>query len=195
MGAVITMLIAALAIVIDGKESSDTATVSAPMPSHTTKARAASASTETADTAAATSSYPVVNFTYEKVWPLTAQLVNITENLYGFPGGGLVPPPHYTILMVQVDITSKIVGRAIPSPVFKLVCSEPGVKFGASGLYGYDGGPDAAPDPSGSYIDLGDGQPHAWDSEWEVPEGTSTAGVICQLEEATDYSPMIQALN
>jgi hypothetical protein len=101
MGAVIAMLVVALAIVIGSKESGGTATVSTPTPRQETTAATASTPTETAATAATASSYPVVNFTYnqEGAWPFTAQIVSITENTTGFPGTAVVSP-GYTVLMV-----------------------------------------------------------------------------------------------
>lgn len=187
MGAVIAMLIAALAIVIGGKESSGTATVSAPTTSHATTASAPSTSTETADTAAATaSSYPVVNFTYnqEGAWPFTAQIVSITENTTGFPGTAVVSP-GYTVLMVQINITSKTTRSVVPGPSYlKVLCSGPNSSQWKNEYNdnGYDEGSESAPDSAGNNIAPGDGQPHPWDAEWEVPEGTSTESVRCSLE-------------
>ena len=186
MGAVIAMLVVALAIVIGSKESSRTATVLSPTPPHET-ATTTSAPTETAATAAATaSSYPMVNFTYnqEGAWPFTAQIVSMRENTTGFPGTAVVSP-GYTVLMVQVNITSKTIRSVVPGPSYlKVLCSGPN-----SGQWkdeyndnGYDEGSESAPDPAGNNIAPGDGQPHPWDAEWEVPEGTSTESVQCSLE-------------
>jgi hypothetical protein len=185
MGAVIAMLVVALAIVISGKESSGTPTISAPTP-HEAATDTASTPTQTATTAATPSSYPVVSFTYnqEGAWPFTAQIVSIRENTTGFPGTAVVSP-GYTVLMVQVNITSKTIRSVVPGPSYlKVLCSGPN-----SGQWkneyndnGYDEGSGSAPDPAGNNIAPGDGQPHPWDAEWEVPEGTSTESVSCSLE-------------
>jgi hypothetical protein len=184
MGAVIAMLVVALAIVIGNKESSGTATVSTPAPRQETTAATASTPTETA--AATASSYPVVAFTYnqEGAWPFTAQIVSITENTTGFPGTSIVSP-GYAVLMVQVNITSKTIRSVVPGPSYLTVlCSGPN-----SGQWkneyndnGYDTGSESAPDPAGNNIAPGDGQPHPWDAEWEVPEGTSTEDIACSME-------------
>lgn len=150
-------------------------------------------STQTTTTPAS-SSYPLVHFTYEKVWPFTAQLMSITESPNGYPGGGTGPPPGHTMLMVEVDITSQITDRSVPTPPFKLACSEAGAQFDQAGISGFKVGAEGAPGVSESSIQLADGEPHPWDAEWEVPEGTSTSGVICQLEEPTTYAPVVQNL-
>jgi hypothetical protein len=151
--------------------------------------------TETTPTAETTSSHPVVHFAaYEGAWPFTAQIASVTENPNGFPGGGVVPPQGQTVLMVQVNITSEVTGRTVPAPMLALHCSVPGVQFGNEGLYGFDGG-EEAPDSSGSQIAFGDGQPHAWDDEWEVPEGTSTTEVSCELDVGTAGTKGYLALN
>jgi hypothetical protein len=187
MGAVIAMLIAALAIVIGGKESSGTGTVSVPTPSRTAEANTASVSTERTTTAASvTSSYPLVNFTYtqEGAWPFTAQIVSITENTTGFPGTAIVSP-GYTVLMVQINITSKTTRSVVPGPEYLTVlCSGPNSNQWKNEYNdnGYDEGNESAPDPAGNNIAPGDGQPHPWDAEWEVPEGTSTASIACSME-------------
>jgi hypothetical protein len=187
MGAVIAMLVVALAIVISGKESGGTPTISAPTPPHEAGTDTASAPTETATTAAATaSSYPVVNFTFnqEGAWPFTAQIVSITENTTGFPGTAVVSP-GYTVLMVQINITSKTVRSVVPGPSYiKVLCSGPNSSQWKDEYNdnGYDEGSESAPDPAGNNIAPGDGQPHPWDAEWEVPEGTSTESVSCSLE-------------
>jgi hypothetical protein len=197
---VVGMLAVTLAIVISGGESNNsTATASAPAaytpPTQAATTAVTTPAATTTPAAPASSSYSLVHFTYEKVWPFTAQLMSVTESPNGFPGGGPVPPPNRTILMVQVNITSQVTDRPVPTPQFKLVCSEPGVQFGQSGLSGFKDDPEGAPGISESSIDLGDGQPHEWDSEWEVPESTTTSGVICQLEEPTTYAPVVQILN
>jgi hypothetical protein len=141
-----------------------------------------STQTGTAATPEPSSSHTVVHFTaYDDAWPFTAQIASITENPNGFPGGGMVPPQGYTVLMVKVNITSQVTGRTVPAPELVLHCSEPGVRFGQEGLYGFDRGEEEAPDSSASFVAFGDGQPHAWDDEWEVPEGTSTTDVTCEL--------------
>jgi hypothetical protein len=183
MGAMIAMLVVALAIVISGKESSGTATVSAPTPPQETNA--APAPTQTAATAAAPS-YPVVDFTFnqEGAWPFTAQIVSIKENTTGFPGTAVVSP-GYTVLMVQVNITSKTIRSAVPGPShLKVLCSGPNSSQWKNEYNdnGYDQGSESAPDPAGSNIAPGDGQPHPWDAEWEMPEGTSTKDIACSME-------------
>jgi hypothetical protein len=187
MGAVIAMLVVALAIVIGGKESSGTATVSVPTLPHETATNVASTPTATATTATtAPASYPVVNFTYnqEGAWPFTAQIVSITENTTGFPGTAVVSP-GYTVLMVQINITSKTVRSVVPGPSYlKVLCSGPNSSQWKNEYNdnGYNEGSESAPDPAGNNIAPGDGQPHPWDAEWEVPEGTSTESVRCDLE-------------
>lgn len=186
MGAVIAMLVVALAIVISGKESGGTATVSTPTRPTEPAANAASTPTQTATTAAAISSYPVVSFTFnqEGAWPFTAQIVSIKENIIGFPGTSVVSP-GYTVLMVQVNITSKTVRSVVPGPSYlKILCSGPN-----SGQWkneyndnGYDEGSESKPNPAGDNIAPGDGLPHPWDAEWEVPEGTSTENLQCSME-------------
>ena len=105
----------------------------------------------------------------------------MTENPNGFAGSGLVPPEGYTVLMVQVNITSEVTGRTVPPPYLKLHCAIPGVQFGREGSYGFDG-VEEAPAFDGPKIAFGDGQPHPWDGEWEVPEGASTSELSCELE-------------
>jgi hypothetical protein len=186
MGAVIAMLVVALAIVISGKESGGTPTASTPTPPIETAATtAASTPTQTATTAAV-SSYPVISFTYnqEGAWPFTAQIASVRENTTGFPGTAIVSP-GYTVLMVQVNITSKTVRSVVPGPAYiKVLCSGPN-----SGRWkdeyndnGYDEGSEAKPDPAGNNIAPGDGLPHPWDAEWEVPEGTNTENLQCSME-------------
>ena len=88
--------------------------------------------------------------------------------------------------MVQVAITSQITGRmtAVPEPAVS--CHAPNDRtWSYQGNDGYDQG-STSPDPQGDSIPLGDGQPHLWDAEWEVPEGTSTTDVKCILEGGTN---------
>ena len=137
---------------------------------------------------APSSSYPLVHFTNdtstpEGTWPFTAQLANISENPNGFPGGDTIPPQD-TYLMVQVNITSGISGRTVPPPKPEVTCHAPGDQHWERAGYlsiGYDQG-STGPDPEGSSIPLGDGQPHLWDVEWVVPEGTPTDNVTCVIE-------------
>jgi hypothetical protein len=160
--------------------SSATAPVSAPSPSSSTP------------------SYPTVHFTITDrtttpagTWPFTARLVSITENPNGFTGGDPIPPQD-TYLMVQVSIRSGITGRTVPPPEPRVVChgpnghSWPGGEGNQLGE-GYDLGPEATPDLQGDSIAMGDGQPHLWDQEWQVPEGTNTANVRCVLAGETHY--------
>jgi hypothetical protein len=186
MGAVIAMLVVALAIVIGSKESSGSATVSAPVPPHEATAATATTPTETATATATASSYPVVNFTFnqEGAWPFTAQIVSITENTTGYPGTAVVSP-GYTVLMAQINITSKTIRSVVPGPSYvNVLCSGPNSSQWKNEYNdnGYETGSESAPDPAGNNIAPGDGQPHPWDAEWEVPEGTSTESVQCSLE-------------
>ncbi len=148
-------------------------------------------SAPTASTAVAapstTTAYPVVAFTFVSTgtprgrWRFTAQLASITENPNGFSGA--VEPPQDTYLMVQVNVTSKITGRLVPAPKLTVAChalGSHGWEAGPITATGYDEGTEA-PDPTGFRTSLGDGQPHLWDAEWQVPIGTSTANVKCVL--------------
>jgi hypothetical protein len=187
MGAMIAMLVVALAIVISGKESGGTAPVPTTTPPHEAATSAASTPTQTATTAAApSSSYPVVNFTYnqEGAWPFTAQIVSVKENTTGFPGTSIVSP-GYTVLMMQINITSKTIRSVVPGPSYLTVlCSGPNSSRWKNEYNdnGYDEGSESKPDPAGNNIAPGDGQPHPWDAEWEVPEGTSTENLQCSME-------------
>jgi hypothetical protein len=151
----------------------------------------AAPSTETTASPAVTtnSMYPVVHFTLkgegmaeDGAWPFTAQLATMKENPNGFPGGGVAPPPGHTVLMVQVNITSQTTGRTVPVPRPTIVCHDPRNQVGESGLYGYDEGPEIAPEQDGAHIAFGDGQPHPWDAEWEVPENLNIGTVTCVME-------------
>jgi hypothetical protein len=57
---------------------------------------------------------------------------------------------------------------------------------------GYDQGSETDPDPLGFNVPLGDGQPHAWDAEWIVPEGTDTSRVKCVFGRDLNKSPIAQ---
>jgi hypothetical protein len=138
---------------------------------------------------------PVVRFTITTngthpvgVWPFTARLASITENPNGFPASQPMPPQD-TYLMVQVNITSGITGRAVavnPEPVIQ--CHAPGDQdWSYKGGDGYDQGTETEPEAEGANIAFGDGQPYLWDAEWQVPEGTSTTNVKCILEGVTHY--------
>jgi hypothetical protein len=122
------------------------------------------------------------------IWPFTAHLVSMTENPNGFPGSDAIPPQD-TYLMVQVAITSGITGRmvgVVPEPT--ITCHGPGDhEWSYQGGDGYDAGSETAPDSQGANVALGDGQPHLWDAQWQVPEGTNTANVKCILEGETHY--------
>ena len=157
-----------------------TQTFSTPLPTDTS-------APATAQPTANTGSHPVVSFTLLSTgatkgrWPFTAQLASITENPNGFSGAG--EPPQDTYLMVQVNVTSKITGRLVPAPHLTITCHAPdehGWEPGPDPATGYDEG-SQAPDPGGSNVALGDGQPHPWDVEWQVPIGTSTTDVSCAL--------------
>lgn len=146
------------------------------------------ASAPAAVTTAQPQAYPVVPFTLVSTgttasrWPFTAQLARVTENPNGFSGAG--EPPQDTYLMVQVDVTSQITGRLVPAPKLTVSCRAPGERGWQPGpvpATGYDEGAGSTPDPGGNRIALGDGQPHPWDVEWQVPIGTSTANVRCTL--------------
>ncbi|HTD09924.1 MAG TPA: hypothetical protein VK680_13630 [Solirubrobacteraceae bacterium] len=138
-------------------------------------------------------SYPLVHFTVTDhttnpvgVWPFTARLVRVTENPNGFPASQ-PPPPQDTYLMVQVAITSAITGRsvgaAVPRP--RISCHPPDDQQWSHKLpEGYDQGTETEPELEGNAIAFGDGQPHLWDTEWQVPEGTSTTDVKCSIASA-----------
>jgi hypothetical protein len=169
-----------------GCGSSRTTTVVQPVIATASQATASTPTAPPPTTTAPTSSYPLVQFTTTTrsphgIWPFTAQLASITENPNGFSGAG--EPPQDTYLMVQVDVTSKITGRLVPAPHLTITCHAPdehGWEPGPDPATGYDEG-SQAPDPSGSNVALGDGQPHPWDVEWQVPIGTSTTDVTCAL--------------
>lgn len=155
-----------------------------------------------ATTAPTNSTYPVVRFTLKGegttengTWPFTAQLATMKENPNGFPGGGLVPPTGHTVLMVQVNLTSQTTGRTVPIPRPTIVCHDPGNQVGQAGLYGYDEGPQTAPELSGAHLAFGDGQPHPWDAEWEVPESLKIGTVKCVMELEIGYQHNTFTLN
>lgn len=163
---------------------SNTEKITIPSPNEAASALpTTSTSTQASSTAPqASPSYPVEHFTaFNGVWPFTAQLATVTENPNGFPSSGLVPPPGYTVLMVQVNITSEITGRTVPVPELKLHCTIPSVQLGQEGQDGFDEG-EYSPDIHGPKIALGDGQPHPWDDEWEIPEGANTSELSCELD-------------
>lgn len=89
----------------------------------------------------------------------------------------------------QEPVTSTITGRTIgiiPEPT--IACHGLSDRaWSYQGNDGYDQGAETAPDPEGTSIDLGTGQPYLWDAQWQVPEGTSTASVKCQLAGETHY--------
>src|ERR1019366_9002928 len=91
MGAMIAMLIVALAIMISGKNSSN-GTPTDPIQPHKPTPTAPTTPTDTATTAAATSSYPLVDFLYNQqgALPFTAQSVSISENPTVYPGTSIV---------------------------------------------------------------------------------------------------------
>jgi hypothetical protein len=132
---------------------------------------------------------PVVHFTLVThtaptgTWPFTAQLAEIRENSNGLSGAG--EPPQDAYLMVQVDVTSAITARTVPVPKLRVACHAPHEHGWAAGPITGTGWDDnvaeSSPDPTGNSISLDDGQPHVWDTEWQVPQGTSTADVICAL--------------
>ncbi|HEX5852515.1 MAG TPA: hypothetical protein VFY36_05430 [Solirubrobacteraceae bacterium] len=167
-----------------------TITVTPPAPAADTPpiSTTRSAAAPTTTPARPAPSYPVVPFTFVSTatargrWPFTAQLASITENPNGFSGAG--EPPQDTYLMVQVNVTSKITGRLVPAPKLTVSCHAPGDRSWEAGPFsatGYDEGPGTDPSPGGNAVSLGDGQPHPWDVEWQVPIGTSTTNVKCVL--------------
>jgi hypothetical protein len=202
---VVTVLaLAGLALRLAGIGSGTrTTTITAPNPSAytppTTTTSSVAEPTATAPPPATTPSppapsYPIVHFTITLrtttpagTWPFTAQLVSITESPNGFPASDIIPPQD-TFLMVQVAITSQITGRTTVMPEPVIGCHGPGDHAWAeSPREGYDQGSETGPDPQGGNVAMGDGQPHLWDTEWQVPSGTSTKGVKCVLESETSY--------
>jgi hypothetical protein len=150
----------------------------------------ATETTPAATAAAEAPANPIVHFTMTDhttnpvgVWPFTVQLASITENPNGFPASQPLPPQD-TYLMVQVAITSRITGRsvgaAVPRP--RISCHAPDDQQWSYKLpEGYDQGSEAEPEAEGNNIAFGDGQPHLWDTEWQVPGGTSTTDVKCSI--------------
>lgn len=181
-----------LVVVLGGCGSTTSATTTLPTTiGTTTSAPPASVSTTTA---AAPSAYPTVRFTITDhtttpagTWPFTAQLVSINENPNGFMSSDTIPP-QATYLMVQVAIMSEITGRTVVVPEPTISCHAPdSTSWSYKGNDGYDQGTESSPNPEGTDIALGDGQPHLWDSEWQVPAGASTQNVKCVLESVTHY--------
>lgn len=186
LGAVIAILVLAVAVLISANSSNNSPATTSAQSAYTPPAATVPATATAASPTPTSPSYPVVDFTFNEqgAWPFTAQIVSISEDTTGFPGTAIVSPGH-TVLMVQVNITSKTIRSVVPGPSYlKVLCSGPN-----SGKWkneyndnGYDAGSGSAPDPAGNNIAMGDGQPHPWDAEWEVPEGTNTASIKCALE-------------
>jgi hypothetical protein len=185
----LALLIAGYRIAQSTSMIGTTTTVIAPNPSAyappTTTTSPATASTTTP--APRAPSYPVVAFNLtiknpHAVWPFTAQLASITLDPNGFPASG-AEPPQDTYLMVQVNITSQITGRTVPSPNLQsmILCHGPGDRAWSSLAEGYDEGAETAPSITGFNVAMGDGQPHPWDIEWVVPSSTPIAHVRCEL--------------
>jgi hypothetical protein len=191
------VLVLLLVVVLSGCGAGRGVTVKTPTP--TSGLGAAPASAAQAQTGSVTPAppapYPVLRFSITNkvtkpagVWPFTAHLVAITENPNGFTGSDPIPPKD-TYLMVQVAITSGITGRAVgivPQP--NIVCHAPGDQaWSYQGNDGYDQGSETSPDPQGTSIAFGTGQPFLWDAQWQVPEGTPTNDVKCRLGGETTY--------
>jgi hypothetical protein len=180
-----------------GCGESKTITVTAPSP----VAQVTATTSTTSTVARVAQPDPVVRFalTTKSVggtWPFTAQLVSIRENPNGFPGGDPIPPQD-TYLMVQVNVVSQITGRMVPAPRLTVVCYGPHDarwQLAPPGSIGYDRGSESAPDTDGFYTAMGDGQPHPWDTEWQVPEGTGTTGVKCVLKGAGNRNDTIRVV-
>jgi hypothetical protein len=176
-----------LTLPLGGCGGSQTTTVTVPPPA---VAQVTSATATASAVARVAPPDPVVRFALtttspEGTWPFTAQLGSITTNPNGFTGSDPIPPQD-TYLMVQVNVVSQITGRMVPPPRLIVVCHGPHDdrwQLAPPGSIGYDQGSESAPDTEGFYVSTGDGQPHAWDTEWQVPEGTSTTGVKCILED------------
>jgi hypothetical protein len=176
------------ALVGCGSGATTTVTVAHTVTAVPTQPTTATAPPSPTTTTRGPTSYPVVRFTLVSTgtthgrWPFTAQLASIAENPNGFTGAG--EPPQDTYLLVQVNVTSQITGRVVPAPKLTVTCHAPdehGWEPGPIPAVGYDAGSES-PDPGGSTIALGDGQPHPWDIEWQVPLGTSTTNVKCVLQ-------------
>lgn len=185
-------------LLLGGCGESRTVTVIAPRPA-VPQTTATTATTPTVAQVAQPD--PEVHFTLattspEGTWPFTAQLASITTNPDGVPASEPLPPQD-TYLVVQVNLTSQISGRTVPSPRPYIVCHGPNDQrwqLAPPGSIGYDRGSESAPDTEGVSIALGDGQPHPWDTEWQVPEGTSTAGVKCVLESTSERYYIIRVV-
>lgn len=144
---------------------------------------------------------PVVRFSLTTssprgTWPFTARLAGVTENPNGFTGSDPIPPQD-TYLMVQVNVVSEISGRMVPPPKLHVACHGPHDErwqLAPPGSIGYDRGSESAPDTQGVSIATGDGQPHPWDTEWQVPEGTNTAGVKCVLKSTAERNYIIRVV-
>lgn len=172
-----------------GSGTTTTATITQTVAAATQPPTVSASTTSTAATTpSTTAAYPVVAFTFVSTatapgrWPFTAQLASISENSNGFSGAA--EPPQDTYLMVQVNVTSKITGRLVPVPKLIVSCHASGSHGWEAGPFtatGYDEGAGTDPSPTGYKVALGDGQPHAWDVEWQVPIGTSTTNVKCVL--------------
>jgi hypothetical protein len=187
----LSVALAALVLAVllaSGCGSGAATTVTAAAPPAAQSATPASSSAPVSSTATSATgqpaAHPVVRFTLtihnpRAVWPFTAQLARITKDPNGFPGSG-GEPPQDTYLMVQVNITSQITGRLVPPPNLQgiIACHGRGARSWSSWAEGYDAG-GSAPEVTGAEVALGDGQPHAWDIEWVVPEATDISRVKC----------------
>lgn len=188
------LLVPALAGCGSGRATTVTVTRAVPAPTQPAATSTPVAPTATATTPRQAPSYPLVHFTITDnlthpagIWPFTARLESITENPNGFPGSDTIPPQS-TYLLVQVAITSGITGRTTVVPQPTIACHGPGDHaWSYQGNDGYDQGSETAPDPEGASVALGNGQPYTWDSQWQVPEGTSTTSVKCVLTGETNY--------
>jgi hypothetical protein len=135
---------------------------------------------------APSASYPVVRFSVTTQspsgsWPFTAQLIAISTNPSGFAGSTPVSP-QLTYLTVQVALTSLTTDRPVQPPGVSVRCHAPGDSSWKLNdtQEGYDEGSEP-PSATGYNVPMNDGQPHAWDVEWQVPAGTSTTDVKCVL--------------
>jgi hypothetical protein len=166
-----------------GSGRATTVTVATPPVSTQPASTTASATATTTPTPPPPPAHPLVHFTNtlrypHGVWPFTIQLASITESPRGFTGAGGAPPGD-TYLMVQLNITSQVTGRmVIPPDVESEILCHGFHALPEGGGGGYDQG-SSIPDPTGFYVALGDGRPHAWDQEWLVPEGTPISHVKC----------------
>ena len=194
---------AALSLVVAGCGAT-TITVTAPAvtaPADTSPPTGATSTTEPSST---NGTGPVVEFVDRVTgaqagnWPFTAQLVMLETNVNGF-GAGNTHAENQTYLMVQVAVTDRMPGQLPPIPQLNVVCNLPRAPNSAyndgtgehgpldafnstSWGTGYDGGSETDPDPMGTEVSMGDGQPHDWDEEWLVPARFSASDVKCRLE-------------